>query len=115
MRDYLWIEDAASSFLDAACLGEDNAKGQHYVIGSGTGYRIADVWSLIAEKISCKTGNTVLLDEISSEKLDAIEWRNFIADTSLFTKATGWKAGTSVDEGLERTIDALLITRNPAI
>jgi nucleoside-diphosphate-sugar epimerase len=115
IRDYIWVEDAVLAFLAAACLGNDCAKGQHYVIGSGKGYSIAGVWRMIADKISHKTGKSILLEETSIEKLDAIEWRNFIADTSLFTEKTGWKANISLDNGLDRTIDFMLSREHPTI
>jgi UDP-glucose 4-epimerase len=115
IRDYIWIEDAAAAFLEAARLGAKCAQGQYYIVGSGTGHRISDVWRKIAGKITHKTGIHIPLEEVLNEKLDAIEWRNFIADSSHFTALTGWKARMSLDEGLERTIDYFLNTRYPAL
>jgi len=110
IRDYVWIDDVAAAFLAAACLGNEYATGQYYLIGNGIGYKMSDVLRMIADKVSRRTGKKTVIQEDTNEKLEAIEWRNFVADTTKFTEATGWKARTSLDEGIDRTVDYFLST-----
>lgn len=105
IRDYIWIEDVVAAFLAAACLGNEYATGQYYLIGSGSGYQISDVLRMIAYKVEQRTGKKTIIEQDTNETLEHIEWRNFVADTCRFTEATGWKASISLDEGIDRTID----------
>lgn len=108
IRDYVWIDDVVAALFAAACLGNEYATGQYYLIGSGNGYQISDVWRMIADKVAQHTGKKPTVEEDTKEILEAIEWRNFTADTSRFTEATGWESSISLDEGIDRTIDYFL-------
>lgn len=108
IRDYVWIDDVVDAFFAGACLRNEYATGQYYLIGSGNGYQISDVLRMIADKVAQHTGKKPPIEEDTKEILEAIEWRNFVADSSRFTEATGWKASISLDDGLERTIDYFL-------
>ena len=108
IRDYVWIDDVVAAFLAAACIGNEYATGQYYLIGSGSGYPIADVLRMIADKVAQHTGKKTIIEEDINATLEPIEWRNFVADTSRFTEATGWKAGITLDEGIDRVIDYFL-------
>ena len=108
VRDYIWIDDVVAAFLTAACLENEYETGQYYLIGSGSGYQISDVLRMIADKVGQYTGKKTMIEEDINEPLEAVEWRNFVADTSRFSKATGWKAGISLDKGIDRTIDYFL-------
>jgi nucleoside-diphosphate-sugar epimerase len=108
IRDYVWIGDVAAAFLAAAELGDEYATGQYYLIGSGQGHRILDVLGMIANRVEKRTGKRPVVEEDMNEKLETIEWRNFVADTTRFAQATGWKASVSLEEGIDRTIDYFL-------
>jgi nucleoside-diphosphate-sugar epimerase len=108
IRDYVWIDDVVAAFHAAACLGNQYATGQHYLIGSGSGYQISEVMTMIADKVAQRTGQKTAIEKDANERLEAIEWRNFVADTGAFNEATGWKAIISIDEGIDRTIDFFL-------
>ena len=108
IRDYVWIEDVVAAFHAAVCMGNEYATGQHYLIGSGSGYQISDVMTMIADKVTQHTGQKTTIEKDTNETLEAIEWRNFVADTSKFKEVAGWKASVSLDEGIDRTIDYFL-------
>ena len=108
MRDYVYVEDVARAFLEAAAkIGSVN--GQHFVIGSGQGYTIAEAINLVAERVALKTGKRVRVIHVDPPKsLSAIERRNFIADASRFTVATGWQPRMSLVDGIDQTIAVYL-------
>lgn len=106
VRDYLYINDAARAFLDAA-LHKEKLNGKYYVIGSGTGHTIAEAINLIAERIETKIGKTVPVQHVDPPNdLSAIELRNFIADSSRFRQDTGWEPCYSLVKGIETTLEA---------
>jgi nucleoside-diphosphate-sugar epimerase len=105
IRDFIWIDDVVAAFFAAARLGDEHANGKPYLIGNGYGCSMSEIWSMIAEKASRFTGNTITIEEDTNENLDVVEWRNFIADTSRFTEATGWIAHISLEQGIDLTID----------
>ncbi|MZH02850.1 MAG: NAD-dependent epimerase/dehydratase family protein [Nitrospinae bacterium] len=108
IRDYVWIEDVVAAFHAAVCLGNEHATGQHYLIGSGNGYQISDVMTMVVDKVTQQTGKKIVIEKDTNEILEAIEWRNFVADTSSFKKVAGWESRVSLDEGIDRTINYFL-------
>ncbi len=108
IRDYVWVEDVVAAFHAAVCMGNEYATGQHYLIGSGSGYQISEVMTMIADKVAQHTGQKITIEKDTNETLEAIEWRNFVADTSNFKEVTGWEASISLDKGIDRTIDYFL-------
>lgn len=106
IRDYIYVEDVAWAFIKAAeYINKLNAK--HFIIGSGIGYTLADTFKLVIERVAIKTGRSVDLLQIDPPTAqDPIESRNFIADATSFYKLTGWKAGHSLNCGIDRTIDS---------
>src|SRR6185369_8459534 len=53
LRDYIYIEDVASAFLEAAA-NIDELNGHYFIIGSGTGSTIADAIHLVADLVKRK-------------------------------------------------------------
>jgi nucleoside-diphosphate-sugar epimerase len=107
IRDYGFIDDVLSAFLMAGTSREAEY-GQKFVIGSGEGWCIADAINLIADRTALQTGHRPTVQQKSDEPLEAVEWRNFIADTSCFSRATGWSHNTSLIEGIDHTVDFFL-------
>lgn len=104
VRDYVYVQDVSQAFLTAAAH-IDAIAGGHFVIGSGQGYTIRQAADLAAERSAIRTGvraSVVTVDPPS--ELSEIETRNFIADTSRFTKLTGWKAKWTLTEGIDASI-----------
>lgn len=108
VRDYIFIDDVAGAFLTAGAK-IDVLKGSYYVIGSGIGHTVEESFNLIKKIAMKKLGGQVKIIHISApEDLSRIEYRNFVADTAKFKKLTGWRAVTTLREGIERTIEYFL-------
>ncbi|MGD8991067.1 MAG: NAD-dependent epimerase/dehydratase family protein [Desulfobacterales bacterium] len=105
MRDYIYVDDVVNAFLLAAkCIDKTNTN--HFVIGSGTGYSIAQAVNHVAEGVFEKTNRRVDVVHVDPPShLSRIEERSFVADIRKFSACTGWKPFYSLDEGISRTID----------
>jgi nucleoside-diphosphate-sugar epimerase len=79
-----------------------------YVIGSGEGKSIADVWQLIAECMGEHVGKSVPIRFDDSVTIEPLELRNFVADTGQFQNATGWKPRTGLTQGIDITVRVIL-------
>lgn len=108
LRDYVHVEDVVQAFLQAG-LHIDLLKGEHFIIGSGQGYSLAGAMNLIADRVALKTGKRVAVEHIDPPSPQSpIEFRNFVADSSRFSNLTGWKAGYTLIQGIDQTIERLL-------
>jgi nucleoside-diphosphate-sugar epimerase len=106
VRDYVFIEDVIDAFLRAAARA-DRVNGRHFVVGSGRGTTIREAFELIACRVSQITGRDVAVAMSESGiALSPIERRNFVADPSRFSAATGWRPAWSLARGIDRTIEA---------
>jgi nucleoside-diphosphate-sugar epimerase len=107
IRDYLYIGDAARAFL-AAALHSEALNGKYFVIGSGLGHTIAETINLVAERAAARSGNPVPVLHVDPPRdLSPIEQRNFIADSSRFRRATGWKPLCTLVRGIDQTLEVL--------
>jgi nucleoside-diphosphate-sugar epimerase len=105
LRDYIFIDDVARAFLLAG-VAMNQVNGRFFVLGTGRGQSILDAVNLVAERTARKTGRRATVTHLPPpEGLLAIEQRNFVADTTRFRDATGWKPEVSLEEGIDRTID----------
>ncbi len=109
LRDYVFVEDAARAFL-LAVMSIEKTNGRHFVVGSGEGHTFVEAMTKVSEAVARKTGKTKvpLVHVDPPYPLSPIESRNFVADTTLLSSLTGWRARLSLDEGIDRTIEALL-------
>jgi nucleoside-diphosphate-sugar epimerase len=107
IRDYVFLKDVVSAFLlaGARCGSTQNLV---YVIGSGEGKSIADVWQMIADCVGGHIGKIVPIRSDDSVKVEPLELRNFVADTNRFHDATGWQPETDLIQGIELSIRAFL-------
>jgi len=115
VRDYVFLEDVIEAFLLAGhCCGSLGSsagtpmKSPVYLIGSGEGKTISDVWHLIAERVRLSRGTTVPVQFDPSIKIEPLEMRNFVADITCFHAATGWKPLVGLVRGIDSTIKAFL-------
>jgi nucleoside-diphosphate-sugar epimerase len=106
IRDYVFLEDVVQAFLLAGAHSK-STDGRLYVIGSGDGKTIAEVWQLIADKVSSYIGRNVPIQFDASVKVEPFEMRNFVADTTRFQRATGWKPHMRLRQGIDLTMRAL--------
>jgi nucleoside-diphosphate-sugar epimerase len=107
VRDYVFLKDVVQAFLLAGVYCGSN-KSPFYVIGSGEGQTIADVWNVIADRVRLHTGNNVPIRFDPSVKIEPMELRNFVADNSRFKDATGWRPRTGLIQGINTTVRAFL-------
>lgn len=108
VRDYIFIDDVVDAFL-AAAANAAALSGRYFVIGSGHGVRIRDAFALVAARVEARLGRRVPVVTVTSPADEsAIDRRDFIADSSRFTTATGWRPRWSLTDGIDRTIAAAL-------
>lgn len=107
LRDYVHVDDAAKAFLAAATHVEE-LNGGHYIVGRGEGYSIAQALNLVAERVAQRTGKRVPVVSVDPPAgLSPIEARNFVADTSRLSTATGWRAEYPLPRGIDSIIESL--------
>jgi nucleoside-diphosphate-sugar epimerase len=107
IRDYVFLKDVVYAFLLAgACCG--STRNLVYVVGSGEGKSIADVWQLIADCIKSHVGKNVPMRLDDSVEIEPLEWRNFVADTTRFQTATRWKPRTTLAQGIDIAVRDIL-------
>ena len=107
VRDYVFIDDVVSAFLLAGS-SEVVSGGQVFVIGSEHGHAIADVVRLVATRVARRTGRETSIRSDANITIGPAELRNFVADASRFRDATGWSPTTDLEQGVEKTIEALV-------
>lgn len=99
IRDLTFVEDTAAAFLTAGQAGLEF--GHAYNAGSQRAVTISDVLDLVLELSGSK--KPVHRDE-SRLRPQNSEVRALLADSARFESETGWRAQTSLRDGLERTI-----------
>jgi UDP-glucose 4-epimerase len=107
IRDYIFIEDAVRAFLFAGAEKKIPSDGEFYIIGCEEGKTIAEVWRLIANKIKELTDKDIHIEFDETVKVEPLDMRNFIADTTKFRQRTGWKPLVPLEEGIEVTVKYL--------
>jgi UDP-glucose 4-epimerase len=117
VRDFIFIGDVVVAFCRALACGQILAGG-HYVIASGRGYTLAEAFELVAQEASQCTGRTVEIRHVPEPAdLNPIERRNFVGDSGLFQKLTGWRAGVDLQSGIrdyfERSLTGSLAAGAP--
>jgi nucleoside-diphosphate-sugar epimerase len=107
LRDYVFVDDVVDAFLRAAAHGEA-INGRHFIVGSGAGVTIRGAFELVAARVEKVTGRLVpVVSANPPAALSELQRRNFVADPSRFSTATGWRPCWSLSDGIDRTIEAL--------
>lgn len=107
IRDYVYIDDVARAFL-AGARQIERVEGGHFLVGTGVGTAVGDAIRLVAARAALKTSLPVTVRNVPAPAgAPVVDGRNFIADSSRFTEAAGWKAGVSLVVGIDRTIEAM--------
>lgn len=108
IRDYVYVKDVAAAFL-AAGLKAGGLKGRRFVIGSGKGHSLLQAFRLVSEIAALRIGKKARIIRIAPQGgITPLDKRNFIADSGLFRKTTGWRAKYGLPEGIEGTIASYL-------
>jgi nucleoside-diphosphate-sugar epimerase len=100
VRDYIYVADLVEAFVAVgASAGTD---GRAYNVGSGVGTPLVDM----AAAIVARAGSGRLEYQPWPKLAEQIETGDFVADVSRLKADTGWQPATSLDDGLEKTVDA---------
>lgn len=111
-RDFLFVEDTATAFAAAV----DHAEvlgGRHWVLGTGRGEQLGDVFQMIAEIVADHTGEpavpVVTVDP--PEHAMATDFHGFTTDPTAFRALTGWSAQVPLRSAIARVTEAITARR----
>jgi|688.fasta_scaffold208861_2 UDP-glucose 4-epimerase len=104
IRDFVHVSDIVKAFL---CAGEniDSLTEKKYNIGTGIGTTLLGALMNIASEVRMQSGIKVNLEkqEFPSDAY-AIEKRNQIANSDLFTRRTGWAPTIKLENGIKQSV-----------
>lgn len=96
-RDFVFVEDCVEAFLDAALKIDDEKSGRSYNIATGRKTTMGDLVEVTRKAFSI--AKEPEWGSMSNRKWDLAEW---FGDPTAFENDFGWKARTSLEEGLIR-------------
>jgi nucleoside-diphosphate-sugar epimerase len=100
VRDFIHLNDVAEAFC-AAVASDRVCDGRHYVIASGQGHALAEVFDLVAQEALLQTGRGIEIRHVPEPPdLHPIERRNFVGNSSLFHALTGWQSRVDLKTGI---------------
>lgn len=108
LRDYVYLDDVVRAFLYTGVIDRSLYDGRLYVVGSGEGKTIAEVWQIIADKVKAYMHKDVSVEANDSVKLEPLDMRQFVADSAAFRKVTNWKPQVALEKGADLTVRALM-------
>ncbi|MFL1377181.1 MULTISPECIES: NAD-dependent epimerase/dehydratase family protein [unclassified Nocardiopsis] len=108
LRDLVYVDDVARAFA-AALDHPDHLAGRHWLVGTGDGAPLGEVFARIAEITAETTGGprVPVVSVDPPEQSEATDFRSMVIDPAPFRKATGWSPEVPLTEGLRRTVAAL--------
>jgi nucleoside-diphosphate-sugar epimerase len=113
VRDFVHLHDVIDAF-GAAIASREARDGHAYMIGTGEGLTIADVFSAVASEASKFSGRAVSVEFVDEPAdLHPIERRNFAGRSALFHARTGWTARMNVMEAIRDDIRHALAEKTP--
>jgi nucleoside-diphosphate-sugar epimerase len=107
-RDLLYLDDTARAFVSALDHAGELA-GRHWLLGAGRPIQVCDLFTLIADIVSCATGRPpvpVISVQPPAQAL-VTDFHDVAVDSSAFRTVTGWHPRVSLREGISRTVRAL--------
>jgi UDP-glucose 4-epimerase len=99
LRDFVYVDDAADSFLRAGA--SDAANGQVFNVGGSQPISHRDLVQLLVEVAG--SGRYRFVEWPPEKK--AIDIGSFYADSSLIGRTLGWQPAVSLRDGFARTLD----------
>ncbi|MFD6888659.1 NAD-dependent epimerase/dehydratase family protein [Streptomyces sp. NPDC059957] len=105
-RDLLHVDDVARAFW-AAIPHMDALGGKRWLIGTGQGAPLGDVFTRVCALVAEQTGKdpVPLVSVEPPEYAEVSDFRSVTVDSSAFRAATGWKPQVSLEEGLRLTTE----------
>jgi dTDP-glucose 4,6-dehydratase len=98
-RDWLYVDDDAEAIEAVIAAPIEAVAGEVLNIATGVDIRVAD----IADRVLAALGKPSSLKTFVTERPGQVD--RHIGSTEKIERLTGWRARTSFDEGLARTID----------
>lgn len=113
-RDLVCVEDIAGAFL-AALRQPDPLIGGHWLLGSGEGRPLGDVFRTIARIVADRTGRppVPVLSTTPPAHAPATDFSSVTIDSTAFRDATGWRPLVPLEEALRATVAALAAPAAP--
>ena len=107
-RDVVYVQDIASAF-EATLDHADALSGRHWLVGSGRGESLRDLFQTIAELVSAHTGQppVPVVSVPAPPHATGADLRSRVIDSSAFRSVTGWRPRTPLRDALARTVAAL--------
>ena len=99
LRDFVFVDDAADAFLRAGA--NDACNGEAFNVGGDRPISHRDLTALLIDVAG--SGSVAYVDWPPEKK--AIDIGDFYADSSKFTRTTGWTPTVSLRDGLCRTVE----------
>lgn len=103
-RDLLYVDDAARALI-AACAHVDKLNGRAWLVGSGVGTPLGEVFARIAEIAAERTGARVPVVSVEPpEYAEPGDFHSVTIDSAAFRAATGWRPQIGLEDALRTTI-----------
>ena len=96
-RDYVFVDDVVDAFVRCAAVPE--TYGEVFYVGSG----VETVFLDMVKTIVRAAGKGEIVHVPFPESREKIDILKFVVTTQKLEKATGWKAQTSLQDGVEKT------------
>jgi len=99
LRDLVFVDDAADAFLRAGAL--DDCNGDVFNVGGAQPISLRDLATELVRIAG--SGRVGFIDWPTDKK--AIDIGSFYADSTKFSRATGWAPAVPLTDGLRQTVD----------
>lgn len=99
IRDYIYVEDLAEAFIQAAF--NDGIKSEIFNIGSGIGTPFREM----VESVVRLVGKGRVIYQPWPQDYLNVETGNYITDITKITKVLSWKPITNLNDGIEKTVE----------
>lgn len=115
-REFVHVEDTVAAFL-AALDRPDRLAGRHWLVGSGQARTLRDALRTIAGSVAAHTGTppVPVVSTPPPAHATATDLRSVAVDPTPFRVASGWTARVTLEEGVDRTVAALLADRGTVL
>lgn len=102
-RDFLFIDDAVAALIMAAACAQE-LSGNYFILSSGESITLLQAFCKAAQQAERLTGKPCTVKIDSSKPLQPIEQRNYAGNAARFSQTTRWRANTSIEEGIAKTL-----------
>jgi dTDP-4-keto-6-deoxyhexose 4-ketoreductase len=104
-RDFLDVHDTASALV-AAVHASDALAGRPWVLGSGIGTSVREMFELVADQVAAATGRppVPVVSAPPPNEATAADQHSAVVDASAFAVRTGWAVSVPVPESVRRVV-----------